>query len=218
MMRHKLLTVFIGTFWVSTWVLAAPPPPTAVPPGADFVRSLESEAFLQGAGHTQTGVQGFRLESNYLDTDVNAFVGLITTLSHFNDHLNFITSDTSETGSLLWDWGANLGLIRGRHRWELDLMGSSLGGHIAFAPAFAGEHTLGAGWKIYHRTTVNLFLGFTLVDSDQGLVWYPTPDWGLSAGYRLLGGQHVTSQNGPRLGIVYRFESPKIPFIFPSLG
>jgi hypothetical protein len=213
---------FVASFLLApAWLAAASAQHAAqIPSGADFVHSLEGEAFLGAAGGPHTGIEGFRLATQYVDPDVNAFVGIITSLSHFNRKMDFGTAatDTQGTGSVLWDWGAKLGLIRGPHLWELDLMGASLGGRIAFAPGIAGEHSLGAGWRIYHRTTPHFFVGFTLLDSDQGLAWYPSSSWGLSAGYRFLAGQHVSSQNGPRVGIVFRFQSPKIPFIFPSLG
>jgi len=107
--------------------------------------------------------------------------------------------------------------VRGRHLWELDLMGSSLSQRLGFAPAIAGEHRLNARLIGYHRTELNIFTGDSILDADQGLYWMWKPWLGASVGYRWFTSQHM-DRSGPHIGLRLYFESPKIPFIFPSLG
>jgi hypothetical protein len=152
-----------------------------------------------------------------LDPDVNAFVGLLTTFNRFNEALRVGKPADPLTSLWLWTWGADLGIVRGRHLWELDLLGGSLGDHLAFSPGLVGEHQLTHRWMFYHRTFLSLFVGDTVVDSDQGIVWMAGGRFGLSAGYRIFASQHM-SRNGPRIGLIFHFQTPKIPFIFPSLG
>src|SRR4029077_4880336 len=99
-----------------------------VPPSLDFVRTLDIEGGAFSAGHDRHGAQFFRLETRYRDPDVNAFVGLLTTITRFNDALNLGKDPTTfKSASILANWGADIGIVRGAHLWALDLMGASLG-------------------------------------------------------------------------------------------
>jgi hypothetical protein len=191
--------------------------PSQVPFLADFRRGIEVEGGAMATNPNQTGAQYFRIQSRYLDPDVNAFVGLLTTFTHFNEKPVLAKPPDELVAHWLGSWGIDIGIVRGRHLWEIDLMGASLGDHLAFGPALVGEHELFKRLKLYHRTAGDFFLGDTLLDSDQGLIWYPWTSVGFSAGYRILSAQH-TNRSGPRVGLLIRFESPKIPFFFPSLG
>lgn len=212
-----LLLVLTGAFFVSP--LAAEPAerPAQVPPALEFVRSLDLEGTVQKDGRTGSGSQIFRAQTRYLDPDVNAFVGLLTLISRHNLDLQLGNPDSPSAASYLWTWGGDVGIVRGRHLWELDLMGASLGEHLAFAPGFSGEHRLASHWSFYHRTIMNLFVGDSLLDSDQGIAWLMTNRIGLSAGWRWFTSQHM-NRSGPRVGLLLHFQTPKIPFIFPSIG
>ena len=175
------------------------------------------EAVMGAATGDYTGVQSFRLETRYLDPSVNAFVGMLGSFSRFNQKLSVGVEDSIATAHFVSNWGIDMGIVRGRHVWALDLMGSSIGSHLAFSPAFVGEHAFNDRWSLFHRTTVDLFTKDTVYDLDQGIVWKPWKSVGLSLGYRIFTGKHM-SRNGPRAGLIWHFESPRLPFIFPSLG
>ncbi len=95
-------------------------------------------------------------------------------------------------------------------------MGASVGRKLGFAPAIEGEHPLAGKLLLYHRTEMILFSDDTFLDADQGLE-YRWSDFGVKLGYRLFAGLHL-QRSGPRLALTWRFSSPKIPFLFPSLG
>jgi hypothetical protein len=189
-----------------------------VPAGLAFVRTFDAEAYVERLNDHGQGAQSIRLRTRYLDPDVNAFVGFVTGLQHFNRDL-FIGDPTAPaTSNLMWNGGIDLGLKRGKSLWELDLMGSVLSSSVGPAVAIEGEHALRGRWGWYHRTELNFFLadGDTIFDADQGVYWQGA-HWGLTGGYRIFAASHM-SRSGPRLGLRWVFESPKIPFIFPSFG
>ena len=164
------------------------------------------------------GAQFFRVETRYLDPDVNAFVGMLTTLTRFNQVLIQPDPISPNSGLFVWNWGADIGIVRGAHLWELDLMGVSLGERLAFGPAIAGEHTLFKPLKFYHRTMIDMFVGSTLLDSNQGLEWFPWQSVGLTLGYRIFAAKKMLNRDGPCASLIWRFQNPKIPFLFPSMG
>jgi hypothetical protein len=189
-----------------------------VPPGLAFVRTFDAQAYVERMNDHGMGAQSLRLRARYLDPDVNAFVGFVTGLHHFNQDLRIGDPLAPETAGILWNWGIDLGLKRGKSLWELDLMGSVLSAAVGPAVAIEGEHALSRRWGWYHRAELNFYLadGDTVVDADQGLYWQGER-WGVTGGYRIFAATHM-SRNGPRIGVRWVFESPKIPFIFPSLG
>ena len=187
-----------------------------VPPHLDFVKTIELQGYVQSAGRDHRGAQDVLVRTCYLDPEVKAFVGMVGSIGRFNDDFHLDTSSTSVAVGTLWNWGADVGLVRGRHKWELDLMGANLGDLLGFAAAIEGEHTLGPHWTVFHRTAVDLFTGLSFVDATQGVAWH----WktvGLSVGYRFFASRHL-SRNGPFVGMILRFDSPRLPFIFPSIG
>ncbi|MFA5976607.1 MAG: hypothetical protein WC859_10660 [Elusimicrobiota bacterium] len=187
-----------------------------VPAGFQFIRTLDVEGFVERINYYGRGAQTFRLRTRYLDPDVNAFVGMLTGVSHFNQNLYIGDPNNPDTAVLLWNWGADVGIKRGRHLWELDLMGAVLGNRLGPAVAIVGEHELSKRWALYHRTEANLFTGDVILDMDQG-IWYRLGPVHVTIGYRLFNSRHM-NRDGPRVGILLRFESPKIPFLFPSIG
>jgi hypothetical protein len=188
-----------------------------VPAGFNFVRSVDLDTFIEATNRQNLGAQSDRLRLRYLDPDVQAFVGLVTGLHHFNQDLRLSDPDNPSVSGLLWNWGADVGIVRGRHLWELDLMGSSLGSRLGFALALVGEHRLASRLTLYHRTELNQFTDDAILDADQGIYWMVKPWIGFSAGYRWFTSLHM-DRSGPHLGLRIYFENPKIPFIFPSLG
>jgi len=188
-----------------------------VPPGVDFVRSLDVDTFVERTNRHGLGAQSGRLRFRFLDPDVNAFVGMVAGFHHFNQDLRLGMPDSPDTAGVLANWGGAFGIVRGRHLWELDLMGASLSERLGFAPAIVGEHRIKERLLFYHRTELNIFTGDAILDADQGLTWMWKPWFGWSLGYRLFTSQHM-DQSGPHIGIRIYFENPRIPFIFPSLG
>jgi len=188
-----------------------------VPPGADFVHSLDLDAFAGETNRQNLGMQSGRLRVRFLDPDVNAFVGMIVGVHHFNQDLRIGDPGNGDTAGVMSNWGGVFGLVRGRHLWELDLMGTALSERLGFAPAIVGEHKLVGRATFYHRSELNIFAGDVIVDQDQGFYWMWKPWFGLSVGYRWFTSQHM-DRSGPHLGIRLYFENPNIPFIFPSLG
>ena len=188
-----------------------------VPAGMDFVRSLDLDTFVEATNQKGLGAQTSRIRFRFRDPDNNAFVGMVIGVHHFNQDLRLGNPAGPDTAGVMVNWGGAFGVVRGRHLWELDLMGSSLSGRLGFAPAFVGEHHLVGPLLLYHRTELNIFTGDTILDADQGLDWMLTPWLGVSAGYRWFTSLHM-DRSGPHVGLRLYFESPKIPFIFPSLG
>jgi hypothetical protein len=187
-----------------------------VPPELAFVRSLDLDTYAERTNDNGLA-QTARLRLRLLDPDVNAFVGLVGGFHHFDEELTSGSADSLETSRLLTDWGGVFGIVRGAHLWELDVEGATLGPKLGFAAAIAGEHRLSPSWTFYHRLEPNFFVGDTVIDGDTGFYWMLNKSLGFSLGYRLFASQHM-NRNGPHAGVRVYFESPKIPFIFPSLG
>jgi hypothetical protein len=188
-----------------------------IPARLAFVRTLDLETFAERTNTHGLGAQSLRLRTRYLDPDVDAFVGLVSGLHHFNQDLRLSDPASSSTSGLLWNWGADIGIRRKNHLWELDLMGAVLSDRLGFASALVGEHSLGKGWTLYHRTEVNLFTDDAILDADQGFYWKVKGPLEIAIGYRWFTSLHM-DRSGPHLGIRLLFTHPKIPFLFPSLG
>jgi len=189
-----------------------------IPDGLAFIRTIDVQNYVQWTDDHGQGAQSLRIRARYLDPDVNAFVGLLTGLDHFNTDLYIGDPAAPAANSFLWNWGGDFGIRRGKHLWELDLMGAVLNSRLAPAIAIVGEHQLSKQWLFYHRTEIDAFTGGTIADADQGFYWMPSSWGGLEAGYRLFGVQHNPNRNGAHIGIRLLFDSPKIPILFPSLG
>ena len=65
-----------------------------------------------------------------------AFVGMLVGVHHFNQDFRLGDPKNPDTSNLMVNWGGAFGVVRGKHLWELDLMGSSLSLRLGFAPAF----------------------------------------------------------------------------------
>jgi hypothetical protein len=218
--RSKI--VFLGltiAFASPAWAKKAPKSmkhPANVPNDKTWVRSLDVDGGVWVEDRDQHGAQYFGVQTRYLDPDANAYVGLILRGTRFNDHITFGDPNEPFSANALLNWGAAIGMVRGRHTWEIDLMGANFGKHLAFGPALAGDHVLFKSVSLYHRSAFDFFIGDTLLDSDQGLRWR-AGKFGISAGYRIFTGQHLR-HSGPRIGIDLRFDAPHMAFIFPSIG
>jgi len=188
-----------------------------VPSEFAFVRSLDLDTFVERTNRDGLGAQTTRLRLRFLDPDMNAFVGMVAGFHHFNQDLQLGNPQGPDTAGVMADWGGVFGIVRGKHLWELDLEGSSLSDRLGFATAIVGEHHLSSSWIAYHHTEINLFTGDAILDADEGFYWMWKPSLGLSFGYRWFTSLHM-DRSGPHVGVRYYFESPKIPFIFPSLG
>lgn len=188
-----------------------------IPYGLAFIRTIDVQGYLQDTDDAAQGAQSLRVRARYLDPDVNAFVGLLTGLDHFNKDLYIGDPAAPAADSTMWNWGGDFGIRRGKHLWELDLMGVVLNARLGPALAIVGEHQLSKQWLFYHRTEIDAFTGGTIADADQGFYWMPSW-WGLEAGYRFFGVQHNPNRDGAHIGIRMLFDSPKIPILFPSLG
>ncbi len=203
---------------ISGFTCAAEAPVKEPPPGYDFVRMLDIEGYFHETISGETSSQNVRIRTRYLDTDVNAFVGFMAAVEHFNNNALTIKDPPSTvTSSFMTNWGGVFGLKRGIHLWELDVMGATLGNALAPAAAIVGEHSLGKRLIFFHRTEANLFVGDTVVDQDQGIYWMFSRKAGLQLGYRFFASKHM-GLSGPHAGFTLRFESPRIPFLFPSIG
>lgn len=215
---------FFLIFLLTSPVFAEPPPQVDISSAAieknfpDFERSLEVEGGAFVAGSDRYGAQFARIETRYFDPEVNAFVGMLVTASRFNKKLSLGSPPDVKTSFFVANWGAAVGIIRGSHLWAIDLMGVNVGERLAFGPALVGEHRLGKSpFKLFHRTAFDLFTGDTIVDSDQGVQVGPWKNVSLSLGYRIFTARHI-SRNGPRASLIFRFNTPKMWVIFPSLG
>jgi hypothetical protein len=218
-LRHLVLTsVLLG---LSTPALRAMGPMLTkeadVPTGLNFVRSLDIDSYVGATNQNSLGMQTTRVRLRFRDPDNNAFVGMVVGVDHFNQDLRLGNPQGPDTAGVMCNWGGVFGAVHGKHLWELDLMGTSLSDRLGFAPAFVGEHRIVDGWTFYHRTELNIFVGDAILDADQGLTWMGTSWLGVSLGYRWFTSQHM-DRSGPHVGLRFYFESPKIPFIFPSLG
>lgn len=195
------------------------PPERKVPRWARFERSIDVEGFVQRTRHTHDGNQSFRIQTRYLDPAVKASVGFIFGLHHFNEVLRLDEPPTLDTPEWLGNAGITLGLHRGGSLWKLDITGVLAGSTLGPALAIGGELPLNKHWGLFHRAEAFIFTGDTqdiLLDADQG-IYVQAGVTALTMGYRVVSGMHV-NRSGPRVGIRLRFNSPKIPFIFPSLG
>ena len=217
-MRRRSFALFAALFHSTALFAANTPKVSQVPAGLAFVRSFDAEFFVERPNRFGLGAQSLRLRTRYMDPDVNAFVGFVTGVHHFNDDMRIGALERLDTAATFWNWGIDLGVQRGRHLWELDIMGSLFSSTLGPTVALVGEHAFGKHWTIYHRSEANFYLTSidTIFDLDQG-AYYSVGDWSLSLGYRIFALQHM-NRSGPRAGLRYRFENPKIPFIFPSLG
>ncbi|HVO32333.1 MAG TPA: hypothetical protein VMU17_00360 [Elusimicrobiota bacterium] len=212
------------TFWLALPLWAALTAPAAadalkappkVPAPLQFVRSLDVESFAQETNDHDTGAQTFRVRTRYLDPDYDAFVGLLAGFTRWNLDMIY-DATTQDRANDLWTWGADIGIRRGIHLWETDILGAVMGGHLGPGLAFVGEHDVARRLVVFHRTELDFFVGNTAVDQDQGLTWR-WRDVGLEGGYRFFAAQHA-HRSGPHLGVTWRFESPNLPFMFPSMG
>src|SRR5690348_13460445 len=120
-----------------------------VPARLQFIRTLDAEAFYERLNDRGLGAQTLRLRTRYLDPEVNAFVGMLTNLSHFNRDLRLGDPLAPETAGLLWNWGVDLGIKRPAHLWEFDLMGAVLSNKLGPAAAVVGEHELSSRVTVY---------------------------------------------------------------------
>ena len=188
-----------------------------VPSGFDFVRSLDVDTYIGQTNKNGLGMQSGRVRLRFRDPDNNAFVGMLFGIHHFNQDLRIGDPQGPDTAGIMGNWGGAFGVVRGKHLWELDLMGTSLSKRLGFAPAIVGEHQLGAKCSIYHRTELNFYTGDAILDADQGFTWMGLSNVGITVGYRWFTSLHM-DRSGPHVGLRFYFESPKIPFIFPSLG
>jgi|GEM_PF-3011726 len=214
----KRFSFFFFLFYATCSAAAEPPvKPSVVPVEFQWVRSLDIEGFTQAENQRHTGIQHFHMRLRYLDPDVNAFIGMQTDVDHFNREISLGDPDNPGTGEFLADMGAHIGIVRGRHTWELDVMGVTAGGKLGPALAIVGEHRFGQRWTYYHRLQGDIFVGDGLFDLDQGLYCMLGKTWGFTAGYRWCTSLHF-DRSGPHIGLRYYFQNPHIPFIFPSLG
>jgi len=188
-----------------------------VPNDFAFVRSLDIDTFAERTNWHGLGAQAARLRLRYLDPEVNAFAGLFANVQHFNQDLRIGNPDSPDTAGVLANMGVDFGIVRGKHLWELDLGAAVLSRQLGFTMAVAGEHHLSASWTAYHRTEINVLPGDAILDADEGFYWMWSRSMGLSFGYRWFTSEHM-DRSGPHAGVRFYFESPKIPFLFPSLG
>ena len=194
-----------------------PVKPAVVPAEFQWIRSLDTDLYVQKENGYGSGIQHFHLRLRYLDPDVNAFVGMQTDLDHFNHDLLLDDPNDPNRGSFLADMGANIGIVHKKTTWELDLMGATAAGKLGPATALVTEHRFDAHWMYYSRLQGDIFIGDGIFDVDEGICWTMKKSLGISLGYRALISLHM-DRIGPHIGLRYSFDSPHIPFIFPSLG
>jgi len=215
-MKRLLLLGLPGLLAASVWADAKPVKPAVVPTEYQWVRSIDTEGYAQ-EDDVKTGVQHFHFRLRYLDPDFNAFVGMQTDIDHFNRALNLGNPTDGNTGHALWDMGANIGIVHRKTTWELDLMGVTAASKLGPAVAIVYEHRFNAHWMYTNRLQGDIFVGDGILDLDQELCWTIGKSLGVTAGYRGFGSLHMSRRSGPLIGLRYSFDSPKIPFIFPSL-
>jgi len=190
-----------------------------IPAWATFERSVLIDGFVQQLNRNREGNQSLRVRTRYLDPAVNRFAGFVGGFHHFNRDLVLDEPPSLDTPEWLGHLGIAIGFVRGKHLWEVDLLGAMAGSTLGPALAIEGEHTLGKHFGFYHRVEATFFSGATedlAFDADQGF-FLSTGGVGVTLGYRIFTGLHM-NRNGPRVGLRLRFKSPKIPFIFPSLA
>ncbi len=195
------------------------PKPPHVPVWASFERSMEVESSLQSAVRSKETNQSLRIRTRYLDPAVQRTVGFVANFHHFNKDLTLDESPNLDEAEWLGQLGISFGRRSGKHQWNVDLLGTLAGTTLGPTLGLGGEHRLGYGWAFYHQADATAFTGATqdfLLDADQGLLWRKS-FFGISVGYRIVSAMHL-NRNGPKIGLRVRFNSPKIPFIFPSVG
>ncbi len=212
-----LLALLLTTSAVSGEQMLSRPP--EVPQDVEFIRSLDVEGYVTRTNYHGMGAQSGRIRLRFRDPDpdINAFVGMMVGVHRFNQELRIGELDKLGTSFAMVNWGGVFGIVRGKHLWEIDLLGANLGPRLGAAVAIVGEHTLSKTITFYHRTEVNGWTMDAVLDADQGFYWMVKPTVGLSVGYRWFTSLHM-DRSGPHIGLRLYFESPKIPFIFPSLG
>ena len=218
--RLYLLLFMLTALWVSPLAAAGPMlknKEPIVPPDLAFVRSIDIDTFVERTNYHGLGAQTSRVRLRLLDPEEEAFVGMLFTFHHFNQDLRLGNPDAPDTAGVMANWGGDFGIVRGKHLWELDLEGANLSQRLGFATAIVGEHHLTPTVTFYHRLEANIFTGDSILDTTGGIYWMCTKTAGLSVGYRWFTSQHM-DRSGPLVGLRLYFESPKIPFIFPSLG
>jgi hypothetical protein len=217
--RHSFIPLILISLCASRLSAAGPmlKKEPVVPNDFAFVRSLDIDTFAERTNYHGLGAQSGRLRLRYLDPEVNAFAGLVASVHHFNQDLRIGNPDAPDTAGVLANMGLDFGIVRGKHLWELDLEAAVLSQQVGFATAVVGEHHLSAAWMVYHRTEINVLTGDAILDADQGFYWMWSHSLGLSVGYRWFTSLHM-DRSGPHVGVRLYFESPKIPFLFPSLG
>jgi len=215
-MRQSLF-VLTGLLFCVPLRAQDPPKPSVVPPELQWVKSIDIQGFAGMEDQGRKGVQHGRLRWRYRDPEVNAFVGMQFGMTRFHEKLSLEDPDNPRRGNVIWDGGANIGIVRGRHLWELDLMGVTAAGKLAAGLAIVGEHRLTSRVTFYHRTQIDAFTGDGILDADQGFYWMMSKNVGFDGGYRIFATQH-SHRNHAHIGLRLYFEGPKIPFIFPSVG
>ena len=71
-----------------------------VPAQFAFVRSLDVDGYVQRTSDHGLGSQSLRMRLRYRDPDVNAFVGLLTGVTHFNRDLYLGTPTAPDTSNM----------------------------------------------------------------------------------------------------------------------
>jgi hypothetical protein len=216
MKRGLLLTGFSLALTAGAWA-DKPPKPAVVPSEFQWVRTLDAEGYVQSENQRGTGIQHAQLNLHYLDPDVNAYIGMQTYFDRFNRDIALGDPNDPALGDFLWSLGANIGLQSKRHRWELDLMGIAMRDHIGPSLGLVSEHQISQRWSYANRLQLSILVNDFIFDFDQELYWRLGNVWGVTAGYRWFTAMHI-DRSGPHIGLRYRFDSPKVPFIFPSLG
>jgi hypothetical protein len=191
--------------------------PAEVPSEYQWVRTVQVDGLAGAENNHRAGFQAGRLTLRYLDPSVNALIGMQAGASHFNRSLVLEDVDTGPSGETLVDVGAHIGIKRKRNVWVLELAGATAAGKLAPAIAITGDYGLGNSFGIYHRMQAYIFVGDFAFESDQGFALRLGRDWEVTAGYRFFETTHL-ERSGFRAGIRYRFDSPNVPFIFPSVG
>src|SRR5687768_13712358 len=103
-MRYAGLALVLLTSPI--WGAELPEKKSQVPERFQFVRTVEVEGAYALAGRDEKGAQMARIETRYLDPDVNAFVGLIATFARFNERLRVGEPPELKTALFIANWGA----------------------------------------------------------------------------------------------------------------
>lgn len=84
-----------------------------VPNDFAFVRSLDIDTFAERTNYHGLGAQTTRLRLRYLDPEINAFVGLLASVHHFNQDLRLGSPEAPDTAGVMANWGGDFGIVRG---------------------------------------------------------------------------------------------------------